>query len=55
MQFLTYPESLPYPCESLQEMDNQLDRIIQRISQAIQARDYDSAFMPGDGFPCSGY
>lgn len=42
MQFLTYPESLPYACETLAEMDAQLEVIIQRISQAIQARDYDS-------------
>lgn len=41
-QYLTYPEALPYECESLQEMDDQLELIIQRLSQAIQARDYDS-------------
>ena len=41
-QFLTYPESLPYMCETIAEMDSQLEVIIQRISQAIQARDYDS-------------
>lgn len=41
-QFLTYPESLPYQCESLSDMDAELDMIVQRICQAVQARDYDS-------------
>lgn len=42
IQFLTYPESLPYECETLAEMDAQLDIIVSKICQAVQARDYDS-------------
>jgi proteasome activator subunit 4 len=39
--FLVYPESLPYKCESLAEMDVRLDGIMRRIVDCVRTKDYD--------------
>jgi len=40
-KYMDLPRSMPYPVESLQEMDAKLDFIIQRIVACCEAKDYD--------------
>lgn len=37
----TYPNLMPYPIESLEEMDNHLERIIRHLLEAAQAKDFE--------------
>lgn len=36
---LQYMESVPYECESLQEMDNRLEEIVRRLIDCVKAKD----------------
>lgn len=38
---LDYQEHLPYPVESLQDMDDRLDLIARKLVDCVEARDYD--------------
>ncbi|EPQ28803.1 uncharacterized protein PFL1_03606 [Pseudozyma flocculosa PF-1] len=38
---MDYPESLPYPCESLDEFDRRLDEIIRRLVDCVRTKDFD--------------
>lgn len=40
-QVLDYQEHLPYPVESLEEMDARLDLIARKLVDCVEARDYD--------------
>ena len=41
---LSYPDSLPYEVERLADMDDRLDLILTRLSEAIEAKDWDVGF-----------
>ncbi|OAV88857.1 hypothetical protein PTTG_08821 [Puccinia triticina 1-1 BBBD Race 1] len=40
----TYPNLMPYPIESLEEMDTHLELIIQHLLEAAEAKDFEYAF-----------
>ena len=41
---LSYPDSLPYEAERLADMDERLDLILTRLSEAVDAKDWDVGF-----------
>ena len=47
-KFETYAKSLPYPIESNSKMQEILDFIILRITQCLEAEDYDPGLMQWD-------
>ncbi|CAO1628827.1 unnamed protein product [Parajaminaea phylloscopi] len=44
-KMLDYPRSLPYECESLDEFDQRLALIQQRLLECVQTKDYDIGFL----------
>ena len=44
-KFMDLPRSMPYPVESLQEMDDRLDLIMRRLADCVQAKDFDVGFL----------
>lgn len=44
LKHLSFPNSLPYPVESLAEMDDRLDLILTRLTEAILLEDWEVGF-----------
>lgn len=44
-KMLQYLEALPYPAESIEDVDAQLEHIMTRLADAVYAKDYDHGFI----------